>query len=256
MSDTEGTWPPYPGEYVLGNESSHVAVLIIGRGAVDVPSELFFIKGIMKTENVGLEKVILNVVSNPRIRFLVVCGKEEFGHFPADAILSLMKNGIDDDKRIVGAKSAIPFLCSIPKEVVERFRAQVEVIDLVHPKDVNEIVAMDPIYQFEEARRIELIERLGSMRSIETEDMPGGPVIVDVRGLKQASDVIGKRMHKTADVIIEGFLRMPSEALNTRADFAIVDEHFGIGIDPVSGEIFHTPNIELAVRMKKYFTGC
>ncbi|MFA5312596.1 MAG: hypothetical protein WC375_04645, partial [Methanomassiliicoccales archaeon] len=116
MSDDEGAWPPYPGEYVLGNERSHVAVLIIGRGAVDVPADLFLIKGIMKTENVGLEKVVLNVVSNPKIRFLVVCGKEEFGHFPADAISNLVKNGVDDEKRIVGAKSAIPLLCSIPKE--------------------------------------------------------------------------------------------------------------------------------------------
>ncbi|MFA5314019.1 MAG: hypothetical protein WC375_12015, partial [Methanomassiliicoccales archaeon] len=149
-----------------------------------------------------------------------------------------------------------PFLCSIPKEVVDRFRSQVEVIDLVHPKDVNEIVAMDPIYQFEDDRKDELVKKLEAMRSVEAEDMPGGPVVVDVRGLKQASDIIGKRMHKTADVIIEGFLRMPSEALSTRADFAVVDEHFGIGIDPVSGEIFQSPNLDLAEKMKKYFTGC
>jgi len=254
---TEGRdWPAYPGEYVVGDAGSNVAVLIIGRGAVDVPPDLFNIKGIMKTENVGLEKVVLNVISNPRIRFLVVCGKEEFGHFPADAVLCLIRNGTDEEKRIIGAKSAIPFLCSVPKEAVERFRSQVKVVDLVHPKDVNEIVAMDPIYQFEDDRRDELVKELELLKEEKVDDLPGDPIFLEVRGLMQASDVIGKRMHRTADVIIEGFLRMPSEELNTRADFAIVDEHFGIGIDPVSGEIFQSPNLELAGRMRSYFTGC
>ncbi|QLH74185.1 MAG: hypothetical protein HPY73_01125 [Methanomassiliicoccales archaeon] len=255
MSDKSMCYP-YPGEYILGEIGSKVAVLIIGRGAVDVPSRLFKIKGIMKTENVGLEKVILNVISDPSIRFLVVCGKEEFGHFPADAIINLMKNGIGDDKRIIGARSAIPFLCSVPRYAIERFRSQVTLVDLVHPKDVDEIVAMDPIYQFDDERRRELIEELERLSEVKIEDFPYGPMNIEVRGLMQASDSIGKTMHRTADVIIEGFLRMPSEALNTRSGFAIVDEHFGIGIDPVGGSVFQSPNLELAGRMRMYFTGC
>ena len=35
--------------------------------------------GTLQTENVGLEKVICNVVSNPNIRFLIVCGPESPG---------------------------------------------------------------------------------------------------------------------------------------------------------------------------------
>ncbi len=89
MDPDIGGWPLYPGDYVIGDPASHVAILIVGRGAVDVPPDLFCIKGIMKTENVGLEKVLLNIISNPMVRFLIVCGKEEFGHFPADALLKL-----------------------------------------------------------------------------------------------------------------------------------------------------------------------
>ncbi len=42
----EGEWPIASGDYIIGNEDSPVAVLIIGRGAVDVPLDLFCIKGI------------------------------------------------------------------------------------------------------------------------------------------------------------------------------------------------------------------
>ena len=57
MAETD-TWPMASGDYVLGNEASSVAVLIVGRGAVEVPPDLYCIKGILKTENIGLERVI------------------------------------------------------------------------------------------------------------------------------------------------------------------------------------------------------
>ncbi|HUL38885.1 MAG TPA: hypothetical protein VLU38_01215, partial [Methanomassiliicoccales archaeon] len=117
----DSPWPVVQGDYVLGAPSSPVAVLIIGRGQVDLPRELYCIKGTVKTENMGLEKVIVNIIGNPRIRFLVICGKEEFGHFPAEAVIRIWKNGIDEKKRIVGARSAIPYICNIGKEAVERF---------------------------------------------------------------------------------------------------------------------------------------
>jgi tetrahydromethanopterin S-methyltransferase subunit A len=52
----------------------------------ELSKELFAIKGTMKTENMGVEKIIVNVVSNPKIRFLIVCGKDEFGHYPGDCL--------------------------------------------------------------------------------------------------------------------------------------------------------------------------
>lgn len=243
------------GDYLLGSEESRVAVLIVGRGTVDVPSELYRIKGTVKTENLGLEKVLLNIVSNPSIRYLVVCGKEEFGHFPGDAVINLVSNGVDEDRRIIGTKSAIPYLCSIPDEVVQRFREQVTVIDLVHPRQVDEMVAMDPIYEFTKERRSELIAVLKDLKAGGGEDLPGGPIFVEVPGLRQGGEATGRNMHRTADMIIESMLRMPSETLSTSADFLLVDGDFGMGLDPISGTVFHAPSLKLAERMKEYFTG-
>jgi len=136
-------YPPEEGCYLRGNDYSPVAVVVILRWerektppsieqlvrvAVESGAAL---AGTLQTENVGLEKVICNVVSNPNIRFLVVCGPETPGHLVGDAILALEKNGLDADKRIVGAKAPTPYLFNLPGEYIDRFRAQITVIDLV-----------------------------------------------------------------------------------------------------------------------------
>jgi tetrahydromethanopterin S-methyltransferase subunit A len=88
--------------------------------------------GTLQTENIGLEKVICNVVANPNIRFLIVCGPESPGHLVGDAIVALKNNGIDGRQRIVGARGPTPFLFNISPEFVQRFREQITVIDLIN----------------------------------------------------------------------------------------------------------------------------
>jgi len=136
-------YPPEEGCYLRGNDYSPVAVVVILRGerektppsieqlvrvAVESGAAL---AGTLQTENIGLEKVICNVVANPNIRFLVVCGPETPGHLVGDAILALESNGVDEGKRIVGAKAPTPLLFNVPLEFIERFRQQVTVIDLI-----------------------------------------------------------------------------------------------------------------------------
>lgn len=144
-------WPPVPGDYDVGDEESPIAILIVGRGQTKIPKEDFAINGVLKTENVGLEKVVANIISNPNIRFLIACGKEEFGHFPGHALIGLWKNGVGDHMRISCEKAAIPYLCNLDREAVERFRSQVTLIDLIYPKKAEEIIAYDPIYNFDES---------------------------------------------------------------------------------------------------------
>ena len=96
-------YPPEEGCYLRGNDYSPVAVVVILRWerektppsieqlvrvAVESGAAL---AGTLQTENIGLEKVICNLVANPNIRFLVVCGPETPGHLVGDAILALKK---------------------------------------------------------------------------------------------------------------------------------------------------------------------
>lgn len=137
-------YPPEEGCFLRGNDYSPVAVCVILKWMrEETPPDIerlvrtgietgAALSGTLQTENIGLEKMICNLVANPNIRFLAVCGPESPGHSIGDAILALEKNGLDKDRRIIGAKAPTPFLFNIPAESVERFRKQIKVIDLVN----------------------------------------------------------------------------------------------------------------------------
>jgi tetrahydromethanopterin S-methyltransferase subunit A len=129
-------WPPLRGEYKIGDKSVGVAVLTLA-GWLNAADAAIY--GPCKTENLGVEKVVANIISNCYIRYLIVCGNESKGHLPGDAIIALHKNGIDDSGRIIGAKGAIPFIQNISPLAVGRFQEQVEVIDKIGLCDEEEI---------------------------------------------------------------------------------------------------------------------
>ncbi len=142
VSPAEG-YPPEEGCYLRGNDYSPVAVVVILRWEREkTPPSIeqlvrvgvetgAALSGTLQTENVGLEKVICNIVANPNIRYLVVCGPETPGHLVGDAILALKANGVDQQKRIIGTSAPTPYLYNVPREFIDRFRDQVTVIDLV-----------------------------------------------------------------------------------------------------------------------------
>ena len=153
--DPAPDYPPEEGCYLRGNDYSPVAVLVILKWSreetppgiealvrVGVESGAA-LSGTLQTENIGLEKVVCNVVANPNIRYLVVCGPESPGHHVGETILALMGNGVDERRRIIGTSAQTPYLFNVPAESVEHFRRQVTVIDLVHegrPEVVREAV--------------------------------------------------------------------------------------------------------------------
>jgi len=132
----EDPWPPVRGDYLVGNPNAGVV-------AVTLASPLFprgaAICGQCKTENLGVEKIVANVISNCNIRFLILCGVESKGHLPGNTILALHKNGIDEQGRIIGSRGAIPFIQNLPPEAIRRFQEQVELIDCIGLEDVVQI---------------------------------------------------------------------------------------------------------------------
>lgn len=148
-------YPPEEGCYLRGNDFSPVAVVVILKYRRDqIPPSIeelvragiesgAALSGTLQTENVGLEKVICNVIANPNIRYIIVCGPESPGHLVGDAISNLYKNGIDQNRRIIGTKAPAPFLFNIPPEWIERFRKQTKLIDLTNegsPEIIREAV--------------------------------------------------------------------------------------------------------------------
>ena len=133
-------WPAVSGEFTVGDEKNQVVLVTLG-SSIDVSGVIdkIAISGTMKTENIGIEKVIANIISNPNIRHLIICGAEVHGHLAGDAFLAIHKSGIDEKNRIVGASGAIPFISNLSSKEVERFREQVEIIDLVNVEDLGQI---------------------------------------------------------------------------------------------------------------------
>ena len=132
-------WPPLRGDYQVGDPRSAVAVVTLASSLFIKGCAIF---GQCVTENLGLEKIVANVISNCNIRFLIVCGLESKGHLPGNTLLALHKNGIDPQGRIVGSKGAIPFIQNLPPEAISRFQEQVELIDCIGLADVEEIEAL------------------------------------------------------------------------------------------------------------------
>ncbi|MGI6481715.1 MAG: tetrahydromethanopterin S-methyltransferase subunit A [Methanobacterium sp.] len=146
-------WPVINGDYVVGDPqscvagatlASHIEEVLVDAGAA--------IAGPCKTENLGIEKMVANLISNPNIRFLLLCGSEVQGHITGQSIEALHANGVDADKRkIVGATGAIPFIENVPDEAIERFQQQMEIVSMIDIEDaaaiqskVKECIEKDP----------------------------------------------------------------------------------------------------------------
>lgn len=137
-------YPPEEGCYLRGNDYSPVAVVVILRWRrEETPADIeklvrvaiesgAALAGTLQTENIGMEKIICNIVSNPNIRYLIVCGPESPGHLVGETLLALAKKGLDEQKRIIGTEAPTPYLFNVQSEFVERFRNQVALIDLVN----------------------------------------------------------------------------------------------------------------------------
>ncbi|MBW9223422.1 tetrahydromethanopterin S-methyltransferase subunit A [Methanothermococcus sp. SCGC AD-155-E23] len=174
-------WPIVSGEYVVGNPESCVGVVTLGshgleQAAVEAGAA---IAGPCHTENLGIEKVIANYISNPNIRFMILCGSEVQGHLTGQCFKALYENGIGDDGCIIGAKGAIPFLENVGKDAVERFQRQiVEVIDLIDVEDIDKItqaikecISKDPGATEEDAEEIDLEKKEGGLPTVAKPDM-------------------------------------------------------------------------------------
>ncbi|WNY27734.1 tetrahydromethanopterin S-methyltransferase subunit A [Methanolapillus ohkumae] len=131
-------WPMLKGEYRSGDQTSCVAVVTCGSHLEDeaLIAAGAAISGSCKTENLGIEKLVTHIVSNPNIRYLIVAGAEVKGHITGEAILMLHKNGISNN-RIVGAKGAIPYVENLSKNAVDRFMEQIECINMINVEETG-----------------------------------------------------------------------------------------------------------------------
>jgi tetrahydromethanopterin S-methyltransferase subunit A len=128
---------PWGGEFTTCSPKGCVAVVLLN--IQYNPPENVAIYGRLKTENIGIEKIIANTISNPYIRFLIVCGDDIRGHRSGSSLIALYKNGIDHNHRIIDAPGAIPYIENLKEEAIRRFQEQLNVMDLIGEKEKEKI---------------------------------------------------------------------------------------------------------------------
>ncbi|MDD1722199.1 MAG: tetrahydromethanopterin S-methyltransferase subunit A, partial [Methanothrix sp.] len=188
-------WPLITGEYEAGNPENPVAICTCGSHIKG--SELLAagaaLAGPCKTENIGIEKMVANLVSNPNIRYLIITGMEVKGHITGQAVEAFLKDGIDKEGRIVGAKGAIPFIQNLNEEAIERVKEQVQPVMMMDTEDMGaikakiaELVSKDPGALDVEPMRIEIKE--GGAEEEETGPRPMAAEAVDILGRMRLMD--------------------------------------------------------------------
>jgi tetrahydromethanopterin S-methyltransferase subunit A len=167
-------WPIVKGDFHAGDPQSCVAVVTMGshldeQGICDAGAA---ITGSCKTENLGLEKVIANIISNPNIRFVLCCGTEVKGHLAGQSFIALHANGVSGGK-IVGAQGAIPFIENLPEEAIKRFQEQVEIVNIMETEDLATIKA-----------------KIAELKARDPGAFPAEPMIVEVKEAGAAAEEV------------------------------------------------------------------
>ena len=157
--------------------------------------------------------------------------------------------------RIIGTRAPIPFLCNTVMSTVERFREQIQIHDLVDPKEADEIIEYDPIYVFTPQETERLLETLSVIH--ELQDPPYGepPLLDHSASILKAGEGLGKAMNVLSDRIVSGMLAMAAEKLSTTSPFITIDKEPGLILNPVDGLVDEVASVELATRLRDYLTG-
>jgi tetrahydromethanopterin S-methyltransferase subunit A len=96
------------------------------------------IVGRLLSENKGIDLIIKFINKKEKLRHLVICGKDVNGHLSGQALLSLKKEGVDKQNRIIGAKGRYPILSSSPEEI-DNFRKKIDLVNQIGLTDLKKI---------------------------------------------------------------------------------------------------------------------
>jgi len=141
---SDNSWPQVEGEYTVIDKSSPVAVSTLASIRLEEkltklrPSGLCIV-GKTETENIGIDKIVKNVVSNPAIKYLLLTGKDPEGHQSGKTLLALWENGVDKDMRVIGSPGRRPILKNVTPADVNAFRKQVQITDMIRCEDTKSI---------------------------------------------------------------------------------------------------------------------
>ncbi|MFC1732946.1 thymidylate synthase [candidate division KSB1 bacterium] len=120
----------------------------------------------------GINALIRNIYSNPKIRYVIICGADKSGS--GEALLKFSNEGIDDTNHIIGTDNT-HIDEEIPREDIDKFRHSVEIIDMMGVVDtkkiqekINSLEKKEPFTEPKEfpEKKLEVPERFPSDGSV------------------------------------------------------------------------------------------
>ncbi len=135
---------PIPEESFQGNPDSIIGVCTLS--SLDLFRKMansnilqhVSIIGRLLSENKGIDAIIRHVNQNKKIKTIIVCGKEVWGHKAGHSLFKLYKNGIDNNGRIIGSTSPDPFL-TVTKSQINYFRNEINLVNMINETNFNKI---------------------------------------------------------------------------------------------------------------------
>jgi len=137
---------PIKDEYFIGKGKT---VAICTLSSMDLLQTIARTEGLMNrilivgrllSENKGIDTLIKFTLKHPELRYIVVCGNDVKGHQSGQALLSLYRNGVSRDGKIIGATGPHPFLTHLHADI-ESFRKQIMIYDLIKCEELEKVKA-------------------------------------------------------------------------------------------------------------------
>ncbi len=135
---------PISEESYLGNTDSSIAICTLS--SMDLLKKIsnseilnhISIAGRLLSENKGIDSIIKYINQNKKIKTIIVCGKEIWGHKAGHSLIELHKNGIDDYGRIINSTSPDPFL-TVNKSEVYYFQNEIKLVNIINETNFDTI---------------------------------------------------------------------------------------------------------------------
>ncbi len=145
-------WPIEPADLFIVDPARPVAVSTLGDpGLARILAQAAYpglaAAASTATENVGVEKLVRNILAAPAIQVLILCGPETggsapTGHCAGDALLKLWTLGVDPETmRVREALGRRPVLKNLTVAAAEAFRRRIRLVDMRGSVDVPAIAA-------------------------------------------------------------------------------------------------------------------
>ena len=136
---------PIPEEFYIGNSDSSICVCTLS--SIKLLKEIknseiidkIAIVGRLFTENKGIDSMIKHVNENKKIKTIIVCGKEVWGHKSGHSLFELHKNGVNNNNRIINSTSPDPFL-TVSESEIKYFQKEITLVNLIDETNMKLII--------------------------------------------------------------------------------------------------------------------